>query len=197
MLLRFNYESTSPHHFIVYDKEIGKKIAFRSVILEKDLKRIHRWMHQKHVIPFWQLNLPLAKFQEHLHKELAGHQQLYIGSLDNTPISYWETYRVIEDRLGHYYKAELDDHGVHLLIGETAYLGKGYALPMLRAITYHLFQQTHCGKVVAEPDIRNHKMIHIFEKCGYQRQQKLHLPEKEALLLFCQRENFMRRWRFA
>lgn len=191
------YASTSPHHFIVNDGQIGKQIAFRPVTMEDDLDRIHRWMHQEHVIPFWQLNLPLDKFQAHLRQELAGHQQLYIGLLDDTPISYWETYRVAEDRLGRYYQADSDDYGVHLLIGETAYLGKGYALPLLRAITYHLFQQTCCGKVVAEPDIRNQKMIHIFEKCTYQRQQKLQLPEKEALLLFCQRENFMRRWRWA
>jgi RimJ/RimL family protein N-acetyltransferase len=195
--LRLNYASTSAHHFIVNDEQIGKQIAFRPVTMEADFERIHRWMHQEHVIPFWQLNLPLAKFREHLQKELAGHQQLYIGSLDDTPVSYWETYRVIEDRLGRYYEAESDDHGVHLLIGETSYLGKGYALPLLRAITYHLFQQTHCGKVVAEPDIRNQKMIHIFEKCGYQKQQKLQLPEKEACLLFCTRKTFMRRWRFA
>jgi RimJ/RimL family protein N-acetyltransferase len=48
--------------------------------------------------------------------------------------------------------------------------------------------------VIAEPDIRNHKMIHVFEKCGFEKVQSIELPDKTGMLMYCYRENFERRW---
>lgn len=49
-------------------------------------------------------------------------------------------------------------------------------------------------KVVAEPDIRNEKMIHVFEKCGFERVKPVNLPDKTGLLMFCDRERFERKY---
>lgn len=185
----------SQNEFSIEDPQIKSRISFRPVTFVDDLHRLHLWMNQEHVIPFWRLNLPLEKYRTHLSKALDDrHQQLYIGSLNDIPMSYWETYSVKDDILAKYYDFHPDDQGVHLLIGESSYLGKGYALPMLRAITYHLFQCNPSEKIVAEPDIRNDKMIHIFEKSGYQIHDSIQLPDKQAALMFCRRDDFMKRW---
>ncbi|WP_445164674.1 GNAT family N-acetyltransferase [Paenactinomyces guangxiensis] len=174
---------------------MGKRISFRPVTLERDLERLHQWMHEPHVIPYWNLNIPFAKYREHLRKFLADpHQTLYIGSLDGTPMSYWETYWVKDDILAQYYDFHPDDQGVHLLIGPPAFLGKGYASPLLRTITRRLFHHNRTEKVVAEPDIRNEKMIHIFKKCGFEFQKAIDLPDKRAALMYCYREPFLRSW---
>jgi acetyl CoA:N6-hydroxylysine acetyl transferase len=178
-----------------YDRTIQKKIAFRQVTLEADLQRIHQWMNEPHVVPFWKLNLPLEKIQAHLEKALADqHQTLYIGLLDDVPMSYWESYWAIDDLIGNYYPAQKSDQGIHLLIGETNFLGKGYALPLLRAITKFQFQTPETEKIITEPDSQNAKMIHIFQQCGFEFQKQVGLPDKTGALMFCDRHRFQSLW---
>ncbi|MEJ1929731.1 GNAT family N-acetyltransferase [Nostoc sp. NIES-2111] len=178
-----------------FDSTINKTIAFRPVDLEKDLTLIHNWMNQPHVIPFWNLAFDLERMRQHLQAALADkHQTLYIGCLDNQPISYWESYWTIDDIVARHYPAESTDQGTHLLIGETAFLGKGYALPLLRSMTFFQFQNAATQKIIAEPDIRNKKMIHVFERCGFQFQKEIELPDKIGALMFCDRQLFFHRW---
>ncbi|WP_206093831.1 GNAT family N-acetyltransferase [Paludifilum halophilum] len=172
-----------------------KRISFRPVEFEEDLERLHQWHHEPHVIPFWKLNIPLDRYRKHLKSFLAdSHQDLHIGMLEGIPMSYWETYWAKDDVLGKHYDWHPADQGVHLLIGPPSYLGKGYALPLLQTITRWLFRHDATQKAVAEPDIRNEKMIHIFEKCGFRFQHEIELPDKRAALMFCHREPFIENW---
>jgi acetyl CoA:N6-hydroxylysine acetyl transferase len=178
-----------------YNKTLEKKISFKKVEFTRDVEMIHAWMGQDHVHPFWNLNIPLAKFREHLEKALKDeHQTLYIGFLDDVAMSYWEAYRVEGDVLEKTYEAAPYDQGVHLLIGDKKYVGKGYSLPLLREMVRFQFQDERTEKVMAEPDIRNEKMIHVFTKCGFQSIGPIELPDKTGLLMACEREEFEKRW---
>lgn len=184
------------YNFSMVDRNLGKTIAFRSVTIEEDLHTLHQWMNHPHVVPFWGLDGPFNKFQSHLEKALKDkHQSLYIGYLDGTPMSYWESYWVKGDVIGKYYDFDAADQGVHLLIGPESFAGKGYALPLLRAMTAFQFEVQETDTIVAEPDIRNEKMIHIFEKCGFEAGKPVELPDKTGLLMFCRRTEFERRWK--
>ncbi|MEQ8540620.1 MAG: GNAT family N-acetyltransferase [Coleofasciculus sp. D1-CHI-01] len=177
-----------------FDPDINKHITFRPLILDQDLSFLHNWMNQPHVIPFWNLALTLDQMRNHLEKTLADtHQTLYIGCLDGVPMSYWESYWASEDRIAQYYSAHPTDQGIHLLIGEPDYLGKGYALPLLRAMTTFQFQHPDTKKIITEPDSRNAKMIHIFKRCSFKPQTNIQLPEKQATLMFCHRQTFFNR----
>ncbi|WLR52886.1 GNAT family N-acetyltransferase [Bacillus tianshenii] len=181
--------------YCVFARDLNQEVAFRSVEFEKDVKRLHQWHHEAHVIPFWQQNFSFSDYQAHLKKLLADrHHTLYIGYLDGVPMSYWEAYWVQDDIVGKYYEPDAFDQGVHLLIGPSESIGKGYALPLLREMIAFQFQSSQTKRVVAEPDIRNEKMIHVFEKCGFKRIKEIELPDKQALLMFCERERFFERW---
>lgn len=181
--------------FEIYDSTICQTIAFRLVSLEQDLPLIHNWMNQPHVIPFWHLALSLEDMHKHLEKAIADtHQTLYIGMLNGVPMSYWEAYWSANDIVAQHYAADPADQGIHLFIGEPEFLGKGYALPLLRAMTHFQLQHTETQKIVAEPDIRNYKMIHVFERCGFEFQKAIALPDKTAALMFCDRTQFQQRW---
>nr|WP_232353723.1 GNAT family N-acetyltransferase [[Bacillus] enclensis] len=178
-----------------YDEEIGKKISFKKVEFERDVDMIHTWMREDHVHPFWNLNIPIGEFREHLKKALNDdHHTLYIGCLDDVPMSYWEAYWVKGDVLEKMYDAVPHDQGVHLLIGDKEFLGKGYSLPLLREMVRFQFQDERTEKVMAEPDIRNEKMIHVFEKCGFEKIEPIELPDKTGLLMKCERREFEKRW---
>ncbi|MFG6148091.1 GNAT family N-acetyltransferase [Halobacillus sp. B23F22_1] len=173
------------------------EIAFRDFDMENDFSRIYKWMHQPYVIPFWQLNLPKEKLRNHMRAAIEDtHQSLYIGSIDGQPMSYWEAYWVQGDVVEKYYEAEPYDQGIHLLIGEKEYLGKGWSLPLLREMVDFQFKWKTTQKVIAEPDHKNEKMIHVFEKCGFKKIKKIELPDKTGLLMFCDREDFEKRWKY-
>lgn len=189
-----NLRAQSDIVFETHNPTIRKTIAFRLVNLEQDLRLIHNWMNQPHVIPFWNLELPVEKMQEHLEKVSADtHQTLYIGMLDGVSMSYWESYWAADDIVAQHYETHPADQGIHLLIGPPECLGKGYALPLLQAMTEFQFQHLETQKIVAEPDIRNHKMIHVFEQCGFEFQKEITLPDKTAALLFFDRARFQQR----
>ncbi len=177
-----------------YDSRIRKTISFEYVDYERDLTLIHRWMNEEHVIPFWQLNYSLGEFANHLQKALAEKRQtLLLGSLDGVPMSYWEAYWVQGDIVEKCYESVPYDQGIHLLIGDKDYLGRGYSLPMLQAMVEYQFQIPETNKIIAEPDIRNEKMIHVFKKCGFEPVKPIELPDKTGLLMYCHREVFERR----
>ncbi|WP_202410648.1 GNAT family N-acetyltransferase [Halobacillus litoralis] len=179
----------------VYDPAIARMLAFRKA-QEEDGPLVHTWMNEEHVHPFWQLNLPWAAFQPHFHRALHDpHQTLYIGFMDGAAMSYWEAYWVKGDVVEDYYDPSPFDQGIHLLIGEKDFLGHGYALPLLKTMVRYQFRHQDTTKVVAEPDIRNEKMIHVFQACGFKPVEPITLPDKEALLMFCERGEFERRWK--
>lgn len=185
--MKLEYES--------YDGTIQRTIGFREAT-DEDVELVHKWMNEEHVYPFWNLNISIDRFKNHFQKALAdAHQTLYIGMVDGEVMSYWESYWVKGDVLEKFYQAGAQDQGVHLLIGEKDFLGAGYALPLLRAMVRFQFQHAQTTKVVAEPDIRNEKMIHIFEQCGFTPIAPVTLPDKKALLMFCEREDFETRWK--
>lgn len=188
--LRKDRPETGTHR--VHDPGLGRHIAFRPASLQ-DTGIVHDWMNRPHVVPFWDLALPLPDVRRYLGERIEdAHETPYIGLLDGVPMSYWEAYWAVDDVVGRYYEAEPDDQGVHLLIGPPEFLGRGLALPLLRAMTAFRFGHAATEKVVAEPDVRNARMIHVFERCGYRIQREIDLPDKRAALMFCHRELFER-----
>ncbi|WP_252315466.1 GNAT family N-acetyltransferase [Sinobaca sp. H24] len=167
-------------------------ITFRPFERQKDEAMLLDWMHKPHVIPYWHLNLSKTAFSRHLDKALSDtHQRLWIGLYEGIPMSYWETYQAKKDIVARFYHPHPSDEGVHLLFGPETHLGRGLALPFLAAMTNRLFSENpNTEKVMAEPDIRNEKMIHIFYKCGYEPIKPIQLPDKTGLLMACRRDSF-------
>ncbi|MFB1063420.1 GNAT family N-acetyltransferase [Natrinema sp. H-ect4] len=166
-------------------------IGFREVDLGRDLGRLHQWLNQSHVLPYWTQDDPLPKVRDTITERAANEDQtLYIGYLDHVPMSYWETYWAVEDRVARYYDADLADQGIHLLIGPPEYLGHSHAKPLIETMLAFQFQHPETQRVVVEPDVRNEKVIHIFEKCGFKHHKQIQLDDKRAQLMICRRETF-------
>jgi acetyl CoA:N6-hydroxylysine acetyl transferase len=181
--------------FSFYDSTIEKTLSFVKVDLKRDVSLLHKWQQQPYVIPFWKLDISFEDYKQHLEAFLEDkHQTLYLGLIDGVPMSYWEAYWVKGDVIENCYESHSGDQGIHLLVGEEAYLGKGFALPLLRAIVHFQFLSLGTEKVIAEPDIRNEKMIHVFEKCGFEKVKPIELPDKTGMLMYCHRVKFERRW---
>jgi acetyl CoA:N6-hydroxylysine acetyl transferase len=181
------------YDYQTHDPRIEKQISLRPATEGRDLGRLHRWLGSDHVKPYWALDLPLPAFRDRLAAKLADdHLTPYIGCLDHVPMSYWECYWTADDDLATHYDADPNDQGIHLLIGPAEYLGHGYALGLVRAVVAMQFRHPETKRVVAEPDARNEKAIHVFEQCGFEPRTEFYFDEagKDAVLLVCERGRF-------
>lgn len=167
-------------------------IGLRQVRYPEDMPLLHRWMHNGHVIPQWQLNKPMTELSVHFEKMLADdHQRLYLVSVNGQWAGYAEIYEAARDRLARYYSAETDDFGWHLLIGELSAFGKGHLRPIVRTLSHFIFEHTPARKIVGEPDHSVKAYEVVAEALCYESQGLIEMPEKTAVLYFCNRERFL------
>ncbi|MEU0967219.1 GNAT family N-acetyltransferase [Streptomyces sp. NPDC005917] len=156
------------------------------VRVERDLPIISRWMNDPAVAAFWQLAGSGAQTEDHLRAQLAGDGRSVpcLGSLDGTPMSYWEIYRADLDPLARHYPARPHDTGVHVLIGDVADRGRGLGSALLRAVAdLVLDHRPACARVVAEPDLRNTPSVAAFLGAGFRYAAEVDLPAKRAALM--------------
>ncbi|MEU8932807.1 GNAT family N-acetyltransferase [Streptomyces sp. NPDC048409] len=156
------------------------------VDIARDLSVVSRWMNDPAVAAFWQLAGSSARTEDHLRAQLAGDGRSVpcLGSLDGTPMSYWEIYRADLDPLARHYPARPHDTGLHVLIGEAADRGRGLGSVLIRAAAdLVLDHRPACARVVAEPDLRNTPSLAAFLGAGFRYAAELDLPAKRAAFM--------------
>lgn len=172
---------------------IGKTISFRVVDPTKDLETFHNWHNQERVYHFWELNKPQDELREYLDKGLQDpHQFPTFVEFDGVPVGYFEFYWTAEDRLGPYYPADAFDRGLHLLIGNEAYLGFNNTDAILKSACHYLFlEEPRTRKIMAEPRADNKKILRYLETfLAWKNLREFDFPHKRAALLECKREAF-------
>ncbi|GAA2487697.1 GNAT family N-acetyltransferase [Streptomyces gobitricini] len=156
------------------------------VQVERDRELISRWMNDPAVAAFWELAGPASVTDAHLRAQLDadGRSVPCLGVLGTTPVSYFEIYRADLDPLARHYPARPHDTGVHLLIGGVADRGRGVGTALLRAVSdLVLDNRPRCGRVIAEPDLRNTPSVSAFLSAGFRFSAELDLPDKRAALM--------------
>ncbi len=143
-------------------------------------------MNDPAVAAFWELAGPPETTAAHLRAQLGGDGRSVpcLGVLDGVPMSYWEIYRADLDPLARYYPARPQDTGIHLLIGGGGDRGHGLGTTLLRATAdLVLDHRPHCGRVIAEPDLRNIPSVAAFLGAGFRYADEIELPDKRAALM--------------
>ncbi|MFH8407324.1 GNAT family N-acetyltransferase [Streptomyces sp. NPDC018019] len=156
------------------------------VRIERDLPLISAWMNDPAVAAFWELAGAEEITAAHLRAQLDGDGRSVpcLGVLGGVPMSYWEIYRADLDPVARYYPARPHDTGLHLLIGGVADRGRGIGTALLRATAdLVLDHRPQCGRVIAEPDLRNIPSVAAFLGAGFRYADELDLPAKRAALM--------------
>lgn len=156
------------------------------VRLERDLRLITAWMNDPAVAAFWHLAGPAGTTAAHLRAQIRGDGRSVpcLGVLRGVPMSYWEVYRADLDPLARYHPVRPHDTGLHLLIGGAADRGRGVGTVLLRAVSdLVLDRRPMCGRVIAEPDIRNVPSVAAFLRAGFRLAAETDLPGKRAAVV--------------
>jgi acetyl CoA:N6-hydroxylysine acetyl transferase len=171
-------------------EESGRTISFRPVNVE-DVHILHEWMHQKHIYPFWKLNLPLEEIKVWVKNSISSrHKRVFMGYLNDEPVCYVIGYDVRQDPIKHYYSIEPRDMGMHLLIGPRQLLNKEDGETIIRAMTLFLFEKFGANRMIGEPDYRNRIVIPILKKLGANVIKEIQINEKKAKLILANRDDF-------
>nr|WP_242440636.1 GNAT family N-acetyltransferase [Streptomyces sp. CB02923] len=156
------------------------------VRIERDLPLVSAWMNDPAVAAFWELAGPQETTAAHLRAQLDGDGRSVpcLGVLSGVPMSYWEIYRADLDPVARYYPARPHDTGLHLLVGGVADRGRGIGTALLRATAdLVLDHRPQCGRVIAEPDLRNIPSVAAFLGAGFRYADEIDLPAKRAALM--------------
>lgn len=183
--------SRLPDHYELIDSH-QIAVGLRQLRYPDDMPLVHRWMHAGHVIPQWHLHKPTMELNVHFEKMLADdHQRLYLISVEGHLVGYAEIYEPARDRLARYYPAQPDDVGWHLLIGELSAYGKGYLRPIVHMLSHFIFEHSPARRIIGEPDQSVTAYEVVAEALCYEMQGQIQMPEKTAVLYFCERERFL------
>lgn len=183
---------------VVYDRfdpQLGMRVSFRRVDVDRDLPLFHAWMNELRVAYFWELAEDEARLRAYLERlEADPHTSPLIGCFDGDPAGYFEIYWAKENRLGPYYDAHDYDRGWHGLIGARHHLGLAKTAAWLRGLTHFLFlDDPRTEKVVGEPRVDNAKLLRYADALAYDKIKEFDFPHKRAALMHCWRDPFFDR----
>ncbi|MGR9050618.1 GNAT family N-acetyltransferase [Halobacillus faecis] len=177
--------------FTMKDGTEESAFSFRPLDEEKDVELLHDWMHQKHIAPFWKLDLPMGEIRSWVRKSVeAKHKDGYIGTYNGKPVCYLIAYAIDKDPIQDYYDDQQGDLGMHLLIGPRHLLNKEDGLSLVRAMIYFLFDHYQAKRIIGEPDRRNRIVIPILKQVGGENLGHIDLHGKQAALIVGAKEAF-------
>lgn len=146
-------------------------ITFRKVTLT-DLPLLNAWLQEPHVKEFWDNSDQQYNNMYNYLKGIKDGPDYYIGFMTIDPFCLLlTTYECIEDTLDQYRPYLSNDwktYTLDFMIGNKAYLGKGYASTTLHEFCLYLNKQDpKTTRFVIDPAETNPKAIHVYEKAGF------------------------------
>ncbi|WP_246312127.1 GNAT family N-acetyltransferase [Pseudaquabacterium terrae] len=159
-----------------------------------DAAHLHDWFNRDYA-RFWgmqhksleEVRTRLIKMLQRSDRELLMGVRLSTGER----LFMLECYRPESDALGRYYAVQPADRGFHLIVAPPRHERvPDLTYFVMLALSGYLFRDPAVRRIVAEPDIRNHKMLVRCAQAGYELGKALYLPHKTARLISLTRERF-------
>lgn len=160
----------------------------------RDAPLLHDWMRRDYA-RFWGM---LDATQEDVLAEytrISGdpRHHAWLGLEDGAPAFLMESYEPAHSPLAAHYAVHPADTGMHLLVGPAEHPRTGFTTGVFRSVLQFLFADEGTQRIVVEPDVRNVKIAALNARMGFVPARRISLPDKEALLSFCTREDYLRR----
>ena len=185
---------------ILYSRRVpalGQTVTLRQARPDVDGERFHRWQNLPRVAEFWEYPFSREELDDMLRERRTDpHSLPLIMQVDGQAIGYFESYYVVEDRLGPYCEAEPFDQGFHLLVGEETFLGEGQAPIWLNSISHFLFlQEPRTRSLFGEPRADNKALLRHLGSTTWKNLGEFEFPHKRSALVRNRRQDFFRNTR--
>ncbi|WP_175619118.1 GNAT family N-acetyltransferase [Sphaerotilus natans] len=174
-------------------------IRLRPLDPETDSATLHDWLRRDYAA-FWGMQRLTAdqvrdKFRAVVQE---GRMEALIGELHDgvggpRRLFLMEAYRPRQDDLARFYPAQDSDRGFHLIVAPAGGAAvPGLSFHIMRLMCGWIFRDASVQRIVAEPDIRNARMLERCLQTGFRLGRVMHLPHKTAQLVTLARADFER-----
>ena len=159
--------------------------------LTEDVSTLHGWVTQPYA-RYWGLLTASVEdvHAEYLRIERSGHHRAFLGEHDGRPAFLMERYEPSYDAVGAVYDVAPGDIGMHVLVGPPDAPISGFTAAVFETILDSLFSDPLVDRIVVEPDVRNVKVQALNERMGFRKHSIVDLPDKQAWLSFCTRDQY-------
>ncbi|HEY0610754.1 MAG TPA: GNAT family N-acetyltransferase, partial [Chitinophaga sp.] len=113
------------------------------------------------------------------------------GFYNSQPAFLLECYWVMNDPLGAYFDARPGDYGFHILVAPADQPIHNFTWNVFTTIIDFMLSNPAVERLVVEPDVRNDKIHVLNKRAGFAYQKIIDLPQKQAYLAFCTREQYV------
>ncbi|OOG43090.1 GNAT family N-acetyltransferase [Polaromonas sp. A23] len=165
------------------------RLSFRPLEMA-DLPMLHEWQARPHWTEWWGPAPTLAEVEAEYGAWIADPTKVqpHIALLDGQPFGYIQSY-VAMGSGGGWWEAETDPgvRGIDQSIADAAQLNRGLGTEMVKAFVAKLFADPQVSHIQTDPDPRNARAIHCYEKAGFRAMRKVQTPDGMALLMVCER----------
>ena len=165
-------------------------LSIRPLSLEQDLADLHSWFNLDYARFWGAQGKPLEAVRNSYQAQLdRPGSEVLIGIEASTGRKAFllETYAPLQDDLRHYYPALASDRGCHFFMAPATTPVHDFSYHAFGAMMDHVFRDAAIQRVVAEPDIRNRKVVTRLMQRGFERGPVLHLQYKTAQLMYLSR----------
>ncbi|MCR9141604.1 MAG: acetyltransferase [bacterium] len=167
------------------------RIELRGVDPDQDAGLMHAWSLRAHVREYWVLGEGLDGVRKYLREKIdSAYLEPRLIYIDGAAAGYTELYEYNRDPVAKVFPGVEDSRGWHIFLGEERFIGAGYAIHVGRAILDELFARSTCNAVYCEPDVRNLRMHRFVQKLGHREVGRVHLHDKTALIMQCDRADY-------
>lgn len=166
--------------------------SLRPVDPVKDAPLLHSWVTLDYA-RFWGMSdaTPGDVEREYRTLNASATHHAFLGYDDDVPAFLVERYLPAHSPLAAVYNVQPNDVGMHFLVAPVSTPVAGYTTAVLTFIMEYLLSDPAVRRVVVEPDVRNLKVHALNARVGFAAARTISLPDKDALLSFCTREQFL------
>ncbi|MEV4260095.1 GNAT family N-acetyltransferase [Kribbella sp. NPDC049584] len=166
-------------------------LSLRPFDLTEDVTTLHSWVTQPYARYWGLLNASVADVHtEYLRISRSAQHHAFLGEHDGRPAFLMERYEPAYDAVGQVYDVAPGDIGMHVLVGPAVTPITGFTAAVFETIMDSLFSDPLVDRVVVEPDVRNVKIQALNERMGFRKHSVVQLPDKQAWLSFCTRDQY-------
>jgi hypothetical protein len=166
-------------------------LSLRPFDLTEDVTTLHSWVTQPYAQYWGLLTASVADVHaEYLRIETSGHHDAFLGEHDGRPAFLMERYEPSYDAVGTRYDVAPGDIGMHVLVAPPRTRIPGFTGAIFETILDSLFSDPLVDRIVVEPDVRNTKIQVLNERMGFRKHSIVDLPDKQAWLSFCTRDQY-------
>lgn len=144
-----------------------------------DLPTVKTWLHAPHVVEWWgepdeQFGLVSGDLDEPAMDQ-------FIVSVENKPFAYLQCYRLTDWNIS-FGDQPAETRGIDVMLGDRDMIGRGHGIGFIREFADDLLS-TGTPRVVTDPDPKNARAIHVYERAGFVKDKLVDTPDGVSLLM--------------